>query len=920
MKRKLRRHIKIDRKKLEQRKAETEFKNKKEENFTIVHTEEEFNEKCRQNPDNDKVIHYFIPNQNHLLWQKSNGPISTLNKFIIKNEECEEIMDEEEIFHKSSGKVLIISTEPGMGKSLILDHFTLKSSAENFFIKITLNSCTKTLSDLNSQKTKLENIGDLIEFVLKSLLQKKEEKEIEMLKNFAQEERLILMFDGLDEVNDYKEQVIQLIDALGKDEKYRIKKILITTRNHLKQELEDHFRTFAFNLNNFSDEDQKNFLFKYWRSSNLKRHERAASAKLKRSADDLITKLKSILSESINELIGIPLQTKMMADIFLDNEKDFSKIEITNYAELYHHFIETMVEVNFVNRKQIDPNKNQGLFKREKNTFYLDHIKLSSNLLFENNNETSLEEFNDEEKIQEILEYGVVVAFTENKTPTFLHQSFAEFFLAKSSFTKIEQNKEDDKELEQILRDERHFLIRKFLNDLMENSPNEKKQKESKNKKDKDFNREIENCCRENLISLLKYFFVQKGANLNNENIFLTIASEHGHKVIVGYLIENGIDVNQQDKYGQTALWWASENGHKEIVKLLLDHKEIKVNQQDEDGRSALMRASRGEHLEVVQLLLDHKDIDVNQQEHKDGRTALFEASETGHKEIVQLLLQHKDIHSVNKKDNIGCTALHWASLLGHKETVQLLLGHKDIDVNSRDNKENTALIFASFNGHSDTVRLLLNHKDIEVNHQALGGHFALRTASIEGRDEVVQLLLCHKDIQVNQQSNEGSTALMSAVYVGHKEIVQLLLKHWNIQINQQDNSGLTALILASRHGRKEIVQLLLEHKDIDLNQHDNCGATALHSASDKGHVEVVQLLLIEKEIKINQLNNKGQTALFVASEQGHNEVVQLLLDRKDIHDLNQHDNYGETALHWACENGHTEVVQLLLEKMEIPK
>jgi hypothetical protein len=69
---------------------------------------------------------------------------------------------------------------------------------------------------------------------------------------------------------------------------------------------------------------------------------------------------------------------------------------------------------------------------------------------------------------EEILEYGVIVAFSTNKTPTFLHQSFAEFFLAKSSWQKLlEQNKEIDKELEQILRDSRHFLVRKFLNDLI---------------------------------------------------------------------------------------------------------------------------------------------------------------------------------------------------------------------------------------------------------------------------------------------------------------------------------------------------------------------------------------------------------------------------------------------------------------------
>jgi ankyrin repeat protein len=41
---------------------------------------------------------------------------------------------------------------------------------------------------------------------------------------------------------------------------------------------------------------------------------------------------------------------------------------------------------------------------------------------------------------------------------------------------------------------------------------------------------------------------------------------------------------------------------------------DIAVNTQTEDGQTALIAASRGGHKEVVNLLLSHKDIDVNTQ------------------------------------------------------------------------------------------------------------------------------------------------------------------------------------------------------------------------------------------------------------------------------------------------------------------
>ncbi len=106
-------------------------------------------------------------------------------------------------------------------------------------------------------------------------MSKKDAQEMARLKRLAREEKLILMFDGLDEVTDFKDQVVHLIDAIiQKNSNYRIKKILITTRNHLRVELEDHFKTFSFDLNNFNEEDQKSFLYKYWRNLKWKHHER----------------------------------------------------------------------------------------------------------------------------------------------------------------------------------------------------------------------------------------------------------------------------------------------------------------------------------------------------------------------------------------------------------------------------------------------------------------------------------------------------------------------------------------------------------------------------------------------------------------------------------------------------------------------
>ncbi|PMD56795.1 ankyrin, partial [Hyaloscypha bicolor E] len=48
-------------------------------------------------------------------------------------------------------------------------------------------------------------------------------------------------------------------------------------------------------------------------------------------------------------------------------------------------------------------------------------------------------------------------------------------------------------------------------------------------------------------------------------------ASGNGHIDVVKLLLEKGADVNAAEQDGQTPLRWASESGHVNIVKLLLE-------------------------------------------------------------------------------------------------------------------------------------------------------------------------------------------------------------------------------------------------------------------------------------------------------------------------------------------------------------
>ena len=133
-----------------------------------------------------------------------------------------------------------------MGKSIFLDNLVQNSNSDIFFLKIVLNRFTDELNKLKNEKIKINDPENVFDFILTNILRKTSQLEIKLLKHLAQEKKLILMFDGLDEAIDYKKQVIILINLLNKH--CKLKKILVTTRNHLKAELEDEFTSISFDL------------------------------------------------------------------------------------------------------------------------------------------------------------------------------------------------------------------------------------------------------------------------------------------------------------------------------------------------------------------------------------------------------------------------------------------------------------------------------------------------------------------------------------------------------------------------------------------------------------------------------------------------------------------------------------------------
>ena len=409
-------------------------------------------------------------------WKKSQG--SRIRRFF--NIE----LKKDEINLINNQKLIIICAEPGMGKSEALNHMKKVRTEVNDEFKLwAINIDLKRQTFFIDSKS-FENPNDSIDFLAAhercSLFAK------HVLKDYLKNGKVYLLLDGFDEISSDQQDKIILFLRLIKNQFQKVR-IVVASREHLKEKLENALSTFSWKLNDFSEENQKKILRKYW-SKPLQIDVDSFSEKYDKYIDSIF---KIFHNQNNSNFMAIPLHAKLVANTFQEDFKNYciddnnSSLtnKLNNLTALFNKFLGEKFNIYLEKKKynNLEDWLKQMVFKefKAKHQFYAFELmfkKLKNDSMYRI---IAAKNSGGQITKNEILAVGIMKQNSESYNIEFVHRLFAEYFIA-DLFVDLFK-----KENDYFLNDVKEFLlfnifkprnsvILNFINERVEKKEHEK--------------------------------------------------------------------------------------------------------------------------------------------------------------------------------------------------------------------------------------------------------------------------------------------------------------------------------------------------------------------------------------------------------------------------------------------------------------
>ncbi|KAF5296249.1 hypothetical protein FQA39_LY12586 [Lamprigera yunnana] len=897
-------------------------------------------------------LHYVILHIRYgIEWLSSFGSnknildyVTTLDNSSMSNDDTSSIIDH--VSRLVGSEVYVISAYPGMGKSTTLNYLLKKAPTDWWTVRINLIDHNDYFKKKNHNDCHLEYFSGITEkdFIAKVVFN-----------YYVKRKKVLLLFDGFDEVPiSLQKKVLKLFVEL-REEGYPM---YITTRPSTKSLLEDSLHTFAIELTPFTKQNQYDYIVKYF-SEFCDLSELDA---IKEFVNKLVIASNQNLNDQDQEFIGVPLQTKLLAEVFVNDCKKYIATktfvnESFNLIYLYKHFINKKIEIVCEKfGKGSDDMLEQ--YKNYRSLFALKTLFL----------EEDLEYLEIDTKLKQLilllpetlhnLQKDGIVILEKNCQVKFVHKTFAEYLAAKwlSKNFDDEENGENTLNLFKKLFSINYVTVRNMFDRILaKRCPlhlaviNRHRDAVEKIIKDDDQQITKLDVGGRSVFHLIASWGVHHPFSSTSSKQVQALAELLSNDVMVHIfeLVKFDFVNSKDDLFHYTTIDYALASGSLNIGDILCAHL-TNLNQcitiNISDMNYLLSYLNWFMYSSLATILLKHSivsEVENLIQDHDDRlhnaifSKKLFEVAallSNGYKSCVKNRYNFDALHvaaiygdpftnkllfiegsEVNCLDNFGRTPLHWAVIKSRLNIVLLLLSN-DAETSVRDDRGMTPLHYVAISGAKDQIEIAtaLIQYNASISISDNYGKTTVYYAIYYNQSELIKLLLRYSDGSCGNidADEDGGTLLHWAADKGNAEIIKLLLSHGaNVEVRDED--GKTPMHWAAEQGHLDVLTLLLS-QGANIDATENFGRTPLHLSISQGHVHVTKLLL-SKGCRIDQKDALERTVLFEAiSKNVINKVPELLSDA-DL--VNQRDTEKMTIMHWAAFRGNSNAIRLLLSK-----
>lgn len=572
--------------------------------------------------------------------------------------------------------------------------------------------------------------------------------------------------------------------------------------------------------------------------------------------DEKILEMIEVLKNNIQEsLMGIPLQIKHVVDIF-PNINDFLEVkDEINILFLYETFL-----TNHLNQSS---EGNKLLIQKLACTFLLDSnlLKYLPTIDEDELNDTILDLQNNNKK-------NFIVTGFDNNIPIFVHRTYAEFLCAKYL---AQRRKLSPEIFEELLKQEDLLKVKYFFDVILCRNLKLPFALLMKNSK------KIESC-------------LNNQENLQEQDKFgrtaLHIVSSYGHyhtQIYKKDLQDNALTLHVNRYYTEFTIC-------EKILHQLLNTIQTNNIQYSIDSwkNSPSDYASKSRSFDFLEQLILYWPGCFSCEDEKSATELIFIDAVCDYPNIFNILYNYENFKKL---------------ITNNHDFDNLVAQHLKLDVGNV--KKYSYVNTCARNGSVNMVKTLLKKDLFKINERYNSGESkltVLETAvmkwNVFDKNQkkyllLISMLIRHNAIDISQKEHEENILHKLAHKIGHdtnniviSDIPKFLDSHDQSYINSKDSNGKTPLIISIQdaHSRAstEFISLLLQFqanpKFLDWNQRNiwhylslNCN---LHDDDKLNVATVLTVCFGDEQNGIDDEDKKGVTPLMIAIQNSRNDSL----------------------------------------------